>query len=288
MNNAVFAIPGLMPPTAPHWTLQLKSPEDGSLCMLLHAGKSTDKVSYAIALRGKHPGVIKDPGYEFTGNTDFTTVQLPHQAMSAPVDTSRWPDFLRVTDTLPEAVLIPRRACNGCLIPLHEWPFLKDLDTVWYWILELPVRALPVGDSVVEVCVNGRVHKYTVQRPAFAIHRKDGRTALYYDYVPVYAEDAPEVHVDIQAGKQGSIAVELSGLKAKQPKVALDDMNYAAKFSYGTVVLTADGTLNGDTVEFVTPSISAPNTVAWELTYARKGKAEQTALPLVSGTAYIV
>lgn len=218
MNDAVFAIPGLMPPKAPKWSSIIHTPEDGSLVMLIHAGKATDKVSYAVKVRGVRPGTIKDPEYLYVGGHDATQRELPHQATIPPKeDRSNWPDFLSSTTTLPSDIIIPKRVRCGCPIPLNELPHLQDIDEVWYWILTLPPRALPMGDSEVEACVNGKVRSYIIQRPAFAVHRRDGITERYSDYkAPTSPQDEELVQIDISSTKGGYIRVSGAALKDRK------------------------------------------------------------------------
>ena len=246
MNDAVFAIPGLMPPKAVNWLSELKAPEDGSLLFLAHAGAATDKVTYTICLPGPRKGVIKDPNYEFAGRADNTPVQLPKGALFEAMDTSQWPNFMEATTTLPEGILVPRKVCCGCPIPINELPHLKDLETVWYWVLELPKRALPVGDTVIEICVNNKIREYVVKRPPYAIHRVDDRTNDY----KLYTEDliAPEdVTTTLKATKQGSVEAIL-------PK--LDHVDWSNYVFFATIELnntsvTVMGHLTGENTQKV-------------------------------------
>lgn len=217
MNNVIFPIPGLMPPKAPNWMSKLIAPEDGSLCLLLHAGAISDDVTYAIDVRGWRPGVIKDPDYDYAGGHDFSMRELPRQALVKTLDRSKWPDFLRTSSELPENILIPRKVYCGCPIPINELPCLDDLETVWYWILELPKRALPMGDTVVEACINGKVRKYVVQRPAYRVHSKSALTYCYQAYTPVFEPD--DVSVDIKATGQIKISFPLQPVVDKFIKI---------------------------------------------------------------------
>lgn len=193
MRSVVYAIPGLMPPTAPNFVTRIDSPEDGSLLMMIHAGATGDEVSYSIRVRGWRAGVIKDPKYNFYGVDDMTPIQRPRYMFSKPLDTSSWPDFsFKVDDnstkeefTKFDSAIIPFVVCNGSPISILDIldnkvkaGILNPADAC-VWLIELPVRALPVGESEVEVTINGEVRKYIVSRPAFSIHRKPNLTPNY-------------------------------------------------------------------------------------------------------------
>lgn len=193
MRAVAYAIPGLMPPTAPNFVTRIDAPEDGSLLMMIHAGVIDDKVSYAIRVRGCRAGVIKDPKYNFYGVDDMTPIQRPRYMFSKPLDTSKWPDFsFKIDDNSTEeefikfdSAIIPFVVCNGSPISILdildnkvEAGLVHPADAC-IWIIDLPVRALPVGESEVEVTINGEVRKYIVSRPAFSIHRKPNLTPNY-------------------------------------------------------------------------------------------------------------
>lgn len=193
MRSVVYAIPGLMPPTAPNFVTRIDAPEDGSLLMMIHAGVIDDKVSYSIRVRGCRAGVIKDPKYNFYGVDDMTPIQRPRYMFSKPLDTSKWPDFsFKIDDNSTEeefikfdSAIIPFVVCNGSPISILdildnkvEAGLVHPADAC-VWIIDLPVRALPVGESEVEVTINGEIRKYIVSRPAFSIHRKPNLTPNY-------------------------------------------------------------------------------------------------------------
>lgn len=165
-NYARFAIPGLMPPTSPHWDTVLIAPENGSLRMMVHCGRSDDQVSYALYVPGRKRGVIKDPGYDWVGYG-----ASPCELRKI----SRYPELMTTSTYEPDNTLIPKIIFNGCAIPIDERPDLEDEEKV-YWTLDLPQRTLPVGDTEVQVSINGKVRKYIVQRPRFDIHSFIDRT----------------------------------------------------------------------------------------------------------------
>lgn len=193
MRSVVYAIPGLMPPTAPNFVTRIDAPEDGSLLMMIHAGVIDDEVSYSIRVRGCRAGVIKDPKYNFYGVGDMTPIQRPRYMFSKPLDTSKWPDFsLELNDNSTDEefikfdkAIIPFVVCNGSPISILDIldnkveAGLVDPADACIWIIDLPVRTLPVGESEVEVTINGEVRKYIVSRPAFSIHRRPDLTPNY-------------------------------------------------------------------------------------------------------------
>lgn len=286
MNDAIYAIPGLMPPTAPNWRSKLKAPEDGSLLMLLHAGDIADEVSYAVHVRGACPGVIKDPDYKYAGKVDSTCRQLPAQALTEAKDVDGWPDFMTVTSTLPDNIIIPRRVCCNCPIPISQLPELQDIDTVWYWVLALPERALPVGDTKIEVSVNGRVHAYIVQRPAFDIHRPDSITVRYKAYAPVYATAEDHVTANVSATKAGMVTADLQGLLAKYPELPLDQLVFSITFVEGNREIIQQGTQNGTSVIFNIDPLHMSGAVSWRIEYRREDR-QDAWLPLASSVVYL-
>lgn len=291
MNNVVFAIPGLMPPKAPNWHSELIAPEDGSLCLLLHAGAIADTVTYAIDIRGIRPGVIKDPDYEYVGGRDDRESQIPHQALLPTLDRSSWPDFLRTSSELPASILIPRKVYCGCPIPIDELPELQDLETVWYYILELPIRSLPMGDTVVEACINGKMRKYTVQRPAFKIHSKSALTYRYSVYTP--ALEGHEVVVEYYSSKNSgsvfNLEFELAGIRkaiADCPNTGALEFKLTLTYGGDSMQYTS-GFVLGETYGAITKS-NLPVTpyYDWKLEY-RVAERDNAWLPAAEGTQNI-
>lgn len=259
MNNVIFPIPGLMPPKAPNWMSKLISPEDGSLCLLLHAGAISDDVTYAIDIRGWRPGVIKDPDYDYAGGHDFSMRELPLQALVKTLDRSKWPDFLRTSSDLPENILIPRKVYCGCPIPINELPCLDDLETVWYWILELPERALPMGDTIVEACINGKVRKYVVQRPAYRVHSKSALTYCYQAYTPIF--DANDVLITSNASGQVAVSFPLQPVIDKFKKVDQTERQFRFSVIGDTITQTTDSTVDDN--DMVTLAVRVPTPVKY-------------------------
>lgn len=285
MNNVIFAIPGLMPPKAPHWQSEMIAPEDGSLCFLLHAGAVTDEVSYALDIRGIRPGVIKDPDYEFVGGTDSWQRELPHQALLPTFDRSSWPDFMRTSNELPLQILIPRKVCCGCPIPIDELPHLADLESVWYWILELPVRALPEGDTVIEVCVNGKLKKYTVQRPAFAIHEKSKLTTQYSDYAEIFTGEQVVASYD----SDGKLSVEFAfkPVLDKYPMFNIHQAEFKLRLKNDPALESTAFTLTEDNTVVITAVDPNPSAfVGWNIDL-RFNERETSWLPVAAGTTTI-
>ena len=160
MNNAVYALPGFMPPAAPKWKSELRTKEDGSIKLLIHcSNKQDDTVYYSIDVPGFHFGIIPDPKY-------FSDNDYPAEIQER-VD--KFDQYLeRGVIELPEDVEIPVRVFNGTPVRINELP---DQDQqMYYWILTVPAYILPVGLLDVSVSVNGTVLSYIVQRPEFSIH----------------------------------------------------------------------------------------------------------------------
>lgn len=207
-NHAIFAIPGLMPPKAAAWRRRLIAPEDGSLRLLLHCGAKEDEVHYTLDIPGWRRGVIKDPTYEFVNKDieDFWTAR-PTDEMK-----EKWPNFMKKDTKLPKHILIPRVMIHGCAIlitelcdeneeddteeteqpeiqpPVFPGPTIGDepdpepeplKPKTVYFYLDCPARTLPVGDTKVQVTINGHLRQYIVQRPDFNIHHRRGITARY-------------------------------------------------------------------------------------------------------------
>ena len=159
-NYTQFAIPGLMTPHAPNFKKNIITDESGNLIILLHSGVSTDRVNYCLIVGGnRREGVVKDPTYPYVNGLD-----------GREMDRNRFnkaPDFAYKTTDLPDEVFIPKVNVKGCPIPITE---LNKAQDKTYFILKLPRTALPVGDSVIQVSINGKIRQYIVQRPAFYIH----------------------------------------------------------------------------------------------------------------------
>lgn len=169
MRSVVYAIPGLMPPTAPNFVTRIDSPEDGSLLLLLHKGTETDVVTWTLKVNGWRDGVVKDPDYDYVGGGDYTPVETPEFSVVIPGQHDDWQQFMKISSTIPENCLIPMVVCNGIPRPIDE---LHQEENPTYFYLKFPIRSLPIGDSVVSACINGTVREYIVNRPEFDIHRK--------------------------------------------------------------------------------------------------------------------
>lgn len=282
MNNAVYGINGLMPPKAPNWMTELIAPEAGDLLMLIHAGDETDIVNYAIDLRGLKEGTVKDPTYAFTGENDAYVVS--QQGMHALVDDLKaikeWPDFMTIQKSMPTGAIIPKRVFCGCPIPITEWPGVNDVENLRYWILQLPVRALPVGDTVVEVCVNGNIYKYVVKRPKFAIHNKMDRTLQFYLYSEII-KNKNAVTQEVYTNKEGLINIDCTELKNKLG-YELDLYEYKLNILLDEEV-TISGNLLGTIVSFIIPKTEKSDEVSWKAFY-RKEPRETAWLPLYSSS----
>lgn len=176
MNDCVYAIPGLMPPTAPKWNSVINTPEDGSLLLCIHVGKPTDNVTWAVDILGRRHGVVKDPAYAYT-EWNNTPVETPEKSVPVNGEHDTWRQFMIVSNELPGDCIMPAVSCNGVSKYIDELYYGDVAPTYWY--LDMPIRSLPVGDSKVEVCINGVVRTYVVQRPAYAVHSKHNLSHLY-------------------------------------------------------------------------------------------------------------
>lgn len=181
MNNAEYPLPGFMPPTKKNWLTTIISPEDGSLKLLVHVGKETDSVKYNIHLTGLKFGNIKDPSYETYGMHDDTSSQRPYQKLCSAAENIPSYEFINKSTSYDDDTIVPYVIYCGCPIKITELPN-DSIDTTYYWTIELPVRALPIGDSYIEVLINNKIRKYTVQRPYFSIHSKFNLSDSYALY----------------------------------------------------------------------------------------------------------
>lgn len=182
MNNAVFAIPGLMPPKAPNFIARYAAPEDGSLVMLLHVGKSTDKVYFSICVPGLRKGTINDPAYYRDKGYNETILKR----------TEQYAEFLHKYDHLPEDAIVPRKIIQDWPVPITELTCVPEAERT-YWVLELPQFALPIGDSTVQASINNRVVEYVVSRPDFGAHHHcDDISMRYKKYKEQVAEEEPQ------------------------------------------------------------------------------------------------
>lgn len=163
-----------MPPKAATWRSQLIAPEDGSLRLLVHVGNAEDTVNYTIDIPGWRAGIIKDPDYAFV-NADIEDI-----GVSTPTEEEKqnWPQFLKTSAELPENALIPSVIIRGCPVPVTE--LVDDAtEAHTYFYLDYPARTLPVGDTKVQVTINGKLWQHIVHRPDFAIHHRRGITSRY-------------------------------------------------------------------------------------------------------------
>lgn len=157
MNYTRFAIPGLMPPTAPKYHMSVDVPEDGSLKLCIHYGKYTDDVHFVLDLWGCRGGFIKDPSYNYG----------PWEEKKAFTDyKKRWAQFLYTSDVLPEGTqVLNKLICGDIPIPVTENPYLGDGEKS-YWIIELPSHTLPPGQTVLQIIVNNKLENRVLNRRA--------------------------------------------------------------------------------------------------------------------------
>lgn len=161
MSRAIYAIPGLMPPTSPNVSARVITPENGGLFLCVHCGRAGDVVNFAIRRVGWCGGTIKDPSYDF-GPLEDNAGFVARKA--------HWAQFLIQSTVLPEGADILMRLVHiDVPVRVTERPDIKPEDRV-YWLLELPAGTLPVGQSELDIVVNGKVSRYTLSRPEFVIH----------------------------------------------------------------------------------------------------------------------
>lgn len=251
MNNALFAIPGLMVPAAPNFHSQLTAPEDGSLCICVHCGRSGENVNYAVRIPGTRGGVIKDPSYNY-GPMSLVKESYVRER------TDKMPQFLTISEILPPDALVPRCVVNGCPIRITERP---GLCNPLYWILRLPVGTLPPGDTTVEVVVNGRHHAYVVQRPAFGIHSRCDVTPRLQEAQHQHGE---KFDVAIQELTPRDIVLRLANL-CEDP-VVLQDAAYRANLIFNGVSMELALSVQGDAVHIHIPALPAGKGI-WKCEY---------------------
>lgn len=135
--------------------------EDGSLELLLHAGAAGDRVHYAMVVNGNRcEGVVRDPSYEYRNGMDGNERSRARR--------HEVPQFTYITETLPDNVTVPFVRVGDCPVPITE--LQGEPCRPAYFILKLPDTGLPVGDTVIQVSINGRRRDYHVHRPEFAVH----------------------------------------------------------------------------------------------------------------------
>lgn len=158
MNPAEWAIPGLMPPEAPNWMMQNYTPEDGSLKMCVWCGKDSDTVTYALSA-GAHRRLLKDPNYEFW----YSQYLEEKKAL--------WAVFLSKEEALPDDAYVPyvKRCRWKKPRPVTERCDIEDADKR-YWILTLPKGTLLPGVNELQISVNGTIHHYVLNTPAYIEH----------------------------------------------------------------------------------------------------------------------
>lgn len=168
MSTAVYAIPGLMPPTSPNYDLKVTLPENGYVKICVYCGATTDVVRYSLQAHGFRGGFIKDPSYSYPDTPE---------GREWTAQKGKWPQFMTTSTTEPTGVTVLKVVKDGkWAVPVTE---RTDLTTKKYWVLEIPAGILPEGDTVLELSINGSVRKYTLQRPAFGAYGNPDITARY-------------------------------------------------------------------------------------------------------------
>lgn len=166
LYDARFAVPGLMPVEPVKDMCRVEANADGSLFLCVHCGRRTDTVHYAVDVGGPvgRRGVLKDPSYDFNGLELYPSFDFKKKG---------WAQFMVLCDSLPEGCGVLNVPVHGTrAVPVTEVPCIPEKDRV-YWVLCLPAEILPYGQSMLELCINGKVYKHAVTRPAFSIYSKD-------------------------------------------------------------------------------------------------------------------
>lgn len=166
--------------------------------MLMHAGKAGDVVNYCLVMGGhRYVGVVKDPSYHYAHGG------LPMEGWHMGVHDN--PQFSYITETLPDKVIVPYIDIDGCPVPITD--LNRHACRPAYFILKLPKTALPIGDTVIEVQINGQRRDYVVSRPDFALHRRGRDMGRMYDKLM----DLPDGAFDLQTdnGRDSSLDVHV-------------------------------------------------------------------------------
>lgn len=236
-NYTQFAVPGLMTPHAPNFKKNIIASEAGDIIMLLHSGVATDCVHYCLVVGGnRKEGVVKDPSYPFVNGMDGREMDKNKF--------NKAPDFAYKTTDLPDEVYIPKVNIKGCPIPITELNKAKDKT---YFILKLPRTALPQGDTVIQVSINGRLRQYIVQRPTFFIHTKHKNISNSY----VKLGDTPETKFNIEIEQAQDSTIEID------TNVKTENTTYSAQLihpTYGDILVAVDWEEDGDKVYVTVPA----------------------------------
>ena len=169
MSEAIYAIPGLMPPTSPHYDTRVVLPENGKVSLCVYCGREGESVHYCLHAHGYAGGFIKDPSYVYPETKEGEALGKDKEA---------WPQFMRMAPELPEGIEVLKVIKDGkWAIPVTEKD--PDFSDKVYWILEVPAGILPIGDTILELSVNGSVRKYTLQRPGFGAYARRDITKRY-------------------------------------------------------------------------------------------------------------
>ena len=236
-NYTQFAVPGLMTPHAPNFKKNIIANEAGDIIMLLHSGVATDCVHYCLIVGGsRREGVVKDPSYPFVNGMDGK--EMDRNKLN------KAPDFAYKTTDLPDEVYIPKVNIKGCPIPITELNKAKDKT---YFILKLPRTALPQGDTVIQVSINGRLRQYIVQRPTFFIHAKHKNVSNSY----VRLGDTPETKFNIEIEQAQDSTIEID------TNVSTKNTTYSAQLihpKYGDILVAVDWEEDGDRVYVTIPA----------------------------------
>lgn len=252
--NAMYVVPGLMPPNDTNNQMRVILPEDGSMFACVHCGPVTDEVHYAIDVWGPclRSGVVKDPSYDF-GAAVFCRWFMKNK--------DKWPQFMIKSDVLPEGCRVLNKVVRGdWTVPVTEKPCMEDGDKR-YWILELPPGSIPYGQSVLELVINGRKVEHVLNRPQFSIHNR-GRNAQRRMW-PYSHQKGETLDFMFDAAKGGDMAV---GLRFKGRACMLpvpDEAEFRANMGYGDKKVQLDCAVGDDGMLHIAVPPSDPVRSIW-------------------------
>ncbi|MEG1543023.1 MAG: hypothetical protein RR382_00670 [Tannerellaceae bacterium] len=131
--KALFPVPGLFEKDESRMGARIITHEDGSLDLVVFAGSPSDVVNYSMFIPGENTGYVKDPEYAFPVEEKLS-------------NKGEYPQYKFEEDIIPG---ISKR------ITLRAAPF-----------------TLPIGTTVIQVIINGKITEYFLTRPASIIHGK--------------------------------------------------------------------------------------------------------------------
>lgn len=145
MNDAVWALPGLMPPKQTKYDLVIITNEDGSWSKEIYKGIPGAVITYAIWIPGWYHGVIKDPNYDYS-KTPPAIENYPYYLTTIVEGATQTSTLNLPANTLPEGTSIVSVCINGVVskyyvtrpaYAIHEYGFNASLRA--------PKRKIDIG-----------------------------------------------------------------------------------------------------------------------------------------------